>query len=262
MKKMTKKTRKLNKMVSIMLVLVLTLSLIGCASTTPVTDTDEDVIEQTVASTESTETVESTEAPVESSNESTTETVVEEEKPAETPTPKPTTKPATESTEKPETPQTTATPEPTQPPHTHEYEEAVTKQPTCAEAGVKTLTCSCGDVKTEAIPATGNHNWVVDSQNVVHHEALGHVQQVQTGTTAGYSIYECVYCGHQQDHPLDDHLEAAAVAGEPPDHAFSRTMIYDYPGEPIYEDQWVIDQDAWDEVITTYKCSVCGIAKP
>lgn len=38
----------------------------------------------------------------------------------------------------------------------HNYAETVTKTPTCTEAGEKTLTCSCGDVKTESIPATGH----------------------------------------------------------------------------------------------------------
>lgn len=44
--------------------------------------------------------------------------------------------------------------------HTHSYTtEKVTKEPTCTEAGVKTLTCSCGATKTEEIPATGVHTY-------------------------------------------------------------------------------------------------------
>ena len=40
------------------------------------------------------------------------------------------------------------------PQHTHSYGEwVVTKEPDCQNAGEKTQTCSCGDVKTEAIPA-------------------------------------------------------------------------------------------------------------
>ena len=38
----------------------------------------------------------------------------------------------------------------------HRYEEEITAQPTCTEAGEKTLTCACGDEKTEAIPALGH----------------------------------------------------------------------------------------------------------
>lgn len=44
------------------------------------------------------------------------------------------------------------------PSHEHKYTETVTKKPTCTEAGEKTLTCDCGDTKTEVIPAT-EHNW-------------------------------------------------------------------------------------------------------
>ena len=35
--------------------------------------------------------------------------------------------------------------------HTHSYTENITKQATCTETGSKTLTCSCGDTKTEVI---------------------------------------------------------------------------------------------------------------
>lgn len=43
-------------------------------------------------------------------------------------------------------------------PHTHTWDDGViTKQPTCTEPGVKIYTCSCGETKTEIIPA--GHNW-------------------------------------------------------------------------------------------------------
>lgn len=47
-------------------------------------------------------------------------------------------------------------------PHEHSYTEDVSKrvEPTCANEGSKTLTCSCGHIKTEKIPATDNHNYV------------------------------------------------------------------------------------------------------
>lgn len=40
--------------------------------------------------------------------------------------------------------------------HTHSYTETIIKEPTCTENGEKKLTCSCGDTKTETIPATGH----------------------------------------------------------------------------------------------------------
>lgn len=38
----------------------------------------------------------------------------------------------------------------------HNFKESITKQPTCTANGVKTLTCVCGEIKTESIPATGH----------------------------------------------------------------------------------------------------------
>ena len=54
--------------------------------------------------------------------------------------------------------------------HTHSYTtEKVTKEPTCTEAGVKTLTCSCGATKTEEIPATGVHTYTyTDNSDGTH----------------------------------------------------------------------------------------------
>ncbi|MBQ6890526.1 MAG: family 43 glycosylhydrolase, partial [Oscillospiraceae bacterium] len=43
--------------------------------------------------------------------------------------------------------------------HTHSYSSKVTTAATCATAGVRTYTCSCGDSYTESIPATGNHSY-------------------------------------------------------------------------------------------------------
>ena len=44
--------------------------------------------------------------------------------------------------------------------HTHRWDGGtVTKAATCAAAGVKTYTCTCGETKTEPIPATGKHTY-------------------------------------------------------------------------------------------------------
>lgn len=42
--------------------------------------------------------------------------------------------------------------------HTWDKEE-ITKKPTCSAKGEKTVTCKCGAVKTEEIPATGEHTY-------------------------------------------------------------------------------------------------------
>lgn len=43
-------------------------------------------------------------------------------------------------------------------PHTHNYVATITKEATCAETGLKTFTCTCGDSYTELVPALG-HNY-------------------------------------------------------------------------------------------------------
>ncbi|MCM1259037.1 MAG: hypothetical protein NC307_14470 [Roseburia sp.] len=162
-------------------------------------------------------------------------------------------------------PQATATPEPTAPPHVHEYAESITKQPTCAEAGVKTLTCSCGEVKTEAIAATG-HDFVTQYKTI-EHDALGHVevteQQVQVGTTRR-TEYECAYCGARFD-SAEAKMEHCKATGDF-NHAFCSTYALDYD-DPVYETQttqtWVIDSPAWSENVPNGSiCSKCNMVGP
>ncbi|MCM1258591.1 MAG: hypothetical protein NC307_12145 [Roseburia sp.] len=261
---MTKMMRKLKKMaIAITMTLVLIIGLIGCASTTPVTDGDmventeelvatdtETTVDTDTGTTTKTEGGEATETEIKDG------AVAGSDKPAGTASP--TAEPS--ATGKPE-----STAEPTAPPHVHEYAESITKQPTCAEAGVKTLTCSCGEVKTEAIPATG-HDFVTQYKTV-EHEALGHVevteQQVQVGTNFRIIGYECVYCGAMFDSAADvvEHCKATGDFV----HATSSTNMVGYE-EPVYETQttqtWVIDSPAWTEQIPNgFVCSKCGATK-
>ena len=78
---------------------------------------------------------------------------------------------------------TTKNPNYVAPVHTHSYGEwAVTKAATCTQAGVKTAYCSCGEQKTEAIPALG-------------HNASRKAVVKPTGTKLGYTDYKCSNCG-------------------------------------------------------------------
>lgn len=88
-------------------------------------------------------------------------------------------------------------------PHEHSYTEAVTKEAACTEEGEKTLTCSCGDKKTEKIPALGH-----DYQNGIctrcKAEDGSHVHnyQVVTEPTCGTPGKEkCSSCGKEQEIP-------------------------------------------------------------
>jgi len=259
--------RKMNKVLSLSLALVLAFSLIGCGSATN-SVAGGDVVE-------STETVEGTESKmvpngndatttVESDKESATETEIKDgevaatDKPTETPAPTASPEPAAipEPTQNPQ-----PTPEPTSS-HVHDYAESITEQPSCAEEGIKTLTCTCGDVKTESIPATGQHNWIEEMQ-IVTIPSTGHFEemQVQVGTTRR-TEYECAYCGARFDTPEAE--EEHCIATGDFDHAFARTFAWDYD-EPIYETQstWVVDTPETTATVGTgrFTCSVCGATK-
>jgi len=255
------KNRTKKKMLSALLTMaIMAVSLGGCGSTPANAD---NVVESTETTVEN-----STESTVETNESATTEAEIKDgavagsDKPAE-PTASPSAEPS--STEKPKptaeptaSPEPTATPKPTAPPHTHDYTETVTMQPTCTEDGVKTLTCTgCGDVKTEAIPATG-HDFVTQYQTLTH-EALGHIETttVQTGTTKR-TEYACAVCDARFDTAagVQEHCKGTGDF----DHAMARTIAYDYE-EPVYEETstWVIDSPAWEEQVPVGSiCSKCG----
>lgn len=224
------------KMISALLVFIMMLSIVGCGNSVPAVNDNvadnstEEMGGETVDKITATEQPDAMELPMTAKPESTAAV------------------------------EPTATPEPTPPPHVHQWSETVTKEAGCSTEGEKKLTCECGEVKVESIPATGEHNWV-EGTTVIHHEELGHVEQVQTGTTAGYTTYACAVCGAEFDTPsgVVDHCAAFV----PDLHGMANTIAYDHPGEPIYENQWKIDQPAWDETVGTgtYTCSVCGATK-
>lgn len=73
---------------------------------------------------------------------------------------------------------------PTQPPHEHSWGEGSVSTPaTCTETGVRTYTCTCGESKTETIPAFG-------------HTITGTVTTAPTCTAAGVKTNTCTVCGH------------------------------------------------------------------
>ncbi len=76
--------------------------------------------------------------------------------------------------------------------HVHSWGDGeVTKNPTCTEKGVKTYTCSCGQTKTEEIPATG-HTW---SEWTVTKQA--------TATEKGLKQRTCEACGETEEADIE-----------------------------------------------------------
>lgn len=269
--------KKRNQIVSIVISLSMILCLGGCGNANrPVNGTAENIEEELPDNMDASDVADMLESGMSVDEivdrvEEIKEGEATTDKPAEaTASPEPT---ATASPTPTATPEPTSTPSPspesTPEPHVHQYTETIIKAPTCAESGEKQLVCQgCGDVKVEAIPATGGHNWEPIYQTIVH-QSTGHVEsvekQIQVGTTETRHEYECKYCGYRTSTPeeLADH-RASFV----PDinHAGAGSIVYDYPGEPVYETQiesiWVVDTpETTTQELVGYKCSVCGATK-
>lgn len=83
----------------------------------------------------------------------------------------------------------------------HDWKSEVTTQPTCVKDGVRTLTCSrCKDTKTEAIPATGVHQW---SNWKKTEDATIFVPEQQERT--------CATCGKTETQTAGNKLNATAT---------------------------------------------------
>ena len=84
--------------------------------------------------------------------------------------------------------------------HTHSYTETITKAATCTSTGIKKLTCSCGDSRTEVIPATGHINVKSDSGKAP--------TKTEVGYTAGKYCNDCKIWieGHIEIPKLEDHI--------------------------------------------------------
>lgn len=105
----------------------------------------------------------------------------------------------------------------------HIWTKKITKQPTCTEDGVKTLTCSCGEVKTEVIQKLG-HVW----DDGVVTEA--------TCTEDGAKTYTCTRCGEVKS-------EAIAKLGH------------------VWDDGVITEPTCTVDGAKTYTCETCGETK-
>lgn len=209
------------KSVSILIAMAIVLGIVGCGNT--VSTLNEGVPEENteeVAAMAESDSKEAVAAPDSAQVPVSTQ--------ASAPTQRPTPEPAAEPT-----------------PHVHSYTEMVTAQAACAVEGEKKLTCECGDVKFEKIPATGNHNWLAQT-TVVHHDSLGHTEeiQVQVGMTEGRTEYACSVCGARFDTPsgVVDHCYATTLNN--PDVALVSPVVgFDEAGNPLYRNVVGIDDD-------------------
>ena len=127
------------------------------------------------------------------------------------------------------------------------------------------------------------HDWVEQTETI-HHDETGHFEEVKTGTrtVVDEEAYEepvyqmkcvCSACGYEADSVdeigshMDSHYDPELGYI---DASYSVqevvTDVIHHPEvsheEPVYEEQWIIDSEAWDEtVVTGYRCSTCGAVK-
>lgn len=162
------------------------------------------------------------------------------------------------------------TPEPVEEEHHHAYYVAGETAPTCTSAGKRTYACSCGLTYDDPISML-DHAWapVADS---VHHEAEVKPAWDETVSEAwDEPVYEshsiCNGCGidldvlEQNGTDRDDHIwdEHEGMNGWHDEKVQVDTIHHE--AETVHHPEEVISR-AWDEeVVTGYRCSVCGTVR-
>lgn len=131
---------------------------------------------------------------------------------------------APSSTPEPSQSAPSSTPEPSQPQaHTHNFGSgSVTTAATCTSNGVKTYTCSCGEIRTESIPAT-RHQMTTEST-------------APTCTEAGHTKTYCTVCGY---------VESDTTSGAAAGHSFG-------------EQYTIIAPTCSSPGLYNQRCNVCG----
>lgn len=136
----------------------------------------------------------------------------------------------------------------TEKPHTHSWDGGtVTVQATCTAAGTKVYHCSCGETKTESIPALGH--------DMVHHDATTHPEQrlvkdAWTETIYG-KRYVCTDCGAQFENNRDAGKHIAA-SDSCHNYSLEKVATGTLYHEAQYETVQVSDNNAYNA------CSRCG----
>lgn len=132
--------------------------------------------------------------------------------------------------------------------HVHGYIETV-KAPTCLEEGLKTYTCSCGNVVTEKIDATG-HTWGTEITTVT----------APTCTTDGKGTVKCDNCDATEERviPATGHAWGTEITT-----VTAPTCTVDGKGTVKCDncdatEERVISATHEHTLDESYKCSVCG----
>lgn len=118
------------------------------------------------------------------------------------------------------------------------------------------------DSNTNTIPCANGHNWV-EVAKTVHHEEVGHYENVVVNYIS-LEKYQCSYCEDEKWYNSLDEITPhfSSVHGISNRDQILQCCYTSYDRKPVYEKRWVVDQEAYDETVTTgYKCSVCGKTK-
>ncbi len=145
----------------------------------------------------------------------------------------------------------------------------VTTEPTETTPGVRTYTCAvCGQTRTEAIPATGEHTFVF-TKNIA-----------PTCTTEGYDLYTCSGCGASEKRnskpALGHKWDSGTVTTEPTETTpgvrtytctvCGQTRTETIPATGAHTHKWdagkvTTEPTATTPGVRTYTCTVCGQTK-
>ena len=145
----------------------------------------------------------------------------------------------------------------------------VTTEPTETAPGVRTFTCAvCGQTRTEAIPATGEHTFVF-TKNIA-----------PTCTTEGYDLYTCSGCGATEKRnskpALGHKWDSGKVTTEPTEttpgvRTYTCTVCGEVKTEVIpatgaHTHKWdagkvTTEPTATTPGVRTYTCTICGATR-
>lgn len=145
----------------------------------------------------------------------------------------------------------------------------MTTEPTETTPGVRTFTCAvCGQTRTEAIPATGEHTFVF-TKNIA-----------PTCTTEGYDLYTCSGCGATEKRnskpALGHKWDSGTVTTEPTETTpgvrtytctvCGQTRTETIPATGAHTHKWdagkvTTEPTATTPGVRTYTCTICGQTK-
>lgn len=108
------------------------------------------------------------------------------------------------------------------------------------------------------------HQWKTVDTQTIHHDEVGHYQTVTNYGNYVYK-YKCCNCGAIFDTQAqcEEHLESQNHWNMSYNGAYKYTSSFKeiYVDDPYTTKEWIVDKKAYDEIITKYKCSVCGEEK-